>query len=92
MQIYLLTCDDKGNTHSTLQSIGAAVTTEEEARRYVEEAEIPNKGNVLGYYHGYKTIEVFDNKDDAIKYVLNKWYRVKVNKTAKLTAKEIIRL
>ncbi len=59
--IYLLLSDSDGTTSSLDRPFGVAVTTEEEAKRFVKEAN-------FGYTHSYEKITIFDNKDDAIKF------------------------
>lgn len=57
--LYLLLADGDATTFSNDTPFGAAVTTEEEAKRFVKEGK-------FGYTHSYQKITVFENKDDAI--------------------------
>ena len=60
MEVYVLLADGDGTMRSIDEPFGVAVTSEEEAKRYVEE-----KG--IGFTHSYTKLTVFDNKDDALK-------------------------
>ena len=60
-EIYVLLADGDGTMRSGNEPFGVAVTTEEEAKRYVAE-----KG--VGYTHSYCKVTVFDNKDDALDF------------------------
>jgi len=55
--------DDNGSTFSRDVPFGVAVTTEAEAKRFVEE------GN-FGYSQSYEKLTIFDNKDKAIAHSL----------------------
>ena len=63
--IYLLLSDGDGTTFSVDRPFGVAVTTEEEAKRFVKEGK-------FGYTRSYEKITIFDNKDDAIKFYSKK--------------------
>lgn len=60
MEVYILKSDSAGTMRSIDIPFGFAVTSEEEAKRFVEEGE-------FGYTHSYEKITVVDNKDDAIR-------------------------
>jgi hypothetical protein len=60
--VYVLLADGDGTMRSIDTPFGVAVTSETEAKRYVLE-----KG--IGYTHSYEKLAVFDNKDDAIKFI-----------------------
>ena len=60
-EVYVLMADGDGTMRSTDEPFGIAVTTEEEAKRYVKEGGV-------GYTHSYKKLAIFDNKDDGIKH------------------------
>lgn len=58
--IYVLLADGDGTLRSIDTPFGAAVTTKEEAERYVKEGGV-------GFTHSYTAVRIFDNKDKAIK-------------------------
>jgi hypothetical protein len=60
-EIYVLLADGDGTTRSSDTPFGVAVTTEKEAKRYVDE-----KG--VGYTHSYCKVTVFDDKEDALNF------------------------
>ena len=60
-EVFLLLSDGDGTTRSVDKSFGVAVTTEDEAKRFVEEGK-------FGYTHSYEKLVIFDNKDTGIKY------------------------
>lgn len=57
--VYILMSDGDGTMRSRDTPFGIAVSSKEEAERFVEEG-----GH--GYTHSYEKIEIFDNKDDGI--------------------------
>ena len=57
--LYVLTADFSGTMRSSQQPIGLAVTSEEEAKRYV-------KDGGVGYSHGYEEVIVCVNKDAGL--------------------------
>lgn len=59
-EVFVLLADSDGTLRSTAAPWGLAVTTEEEAKRYVK------KGGI-GYTHSYIKIKVVDTYEDAIK-------------------------
>jgi hypothetical protein len=59
--VYVLLSDGDGTMHSSDTPFGVAVTTEAEAKRYLEDGKV-------GYTHSYAKLKIFDNKDDAIKW------------------------
>lgn len=59
-EVYVLLADSDGTMRSYDEPFGVAVTTEEEAKRYVKEGGI-------GYSQSYQKLIVFDNKDEVIK-------------------------
>lgn len=60
-EIYLLLADGDGTMRSSDTPFGVAVTSEEEAKRFVAEGKV-------GYSHSYQKLVVFDDKDDAIRH------------------------
>lgn len=71
-EIFLLLEDSDGTLRSRDTPFGVAVTSEKEAKRFVEEDDI-------GYTRSYEKIVIFDDKDDAIKYAFPT-YKPKVDK------------
>jgi len=61
-EVFILKADGDGTTFSRDQPIGVAVTTEEEAKRYVSEGGV-------GYTHSYEKVIVFANKDDGLAHL-----------------------
>lgn len=61
-EIFVLLADGDGTMRSQDTPIGVAVTTEEEAERFV-------KDGGVGYSHSYVKVQVFDNKDDALNHL-----------------------
>lgn len=61
-EIYILLADGDGTMRSVDTPWGAAVTTEEEAKKYVK------KGGV-GYTHSYVKVKVFDTSKEAINII-----------------------
>lgn len=59
-EIFVLLAGSAGTLRSTDASWGYAVTTEEEAKRYIK------KGGI-GYTHSYAKIKVVNTYEDAIK-------------------------
>lgn len=70
--VYVLLADGDGTMRSIDEPWGVAVTTEEEARRYV-------KRGGIGYSHSYTKVRVFERYGDARKAIypealrLNEW-------------------
>lgn len=60
-EVYVLMCDSDGTMHSIDRPFGVAVSSEDEAKRFVKEGK-------FGYTHSYEKLFIFDNKDDAIKW------------------------
>jgi hypothetical protein len=60
-EIYLLLADLDGTMRSGQDPFGVAVTSEEEAKRFVQ-------GGNVGYSHSYQKLQIFDNMDDAIAF------------------------
>ena len=60
--IYVLLADGDGTMRSSDTPFGVAVTSEEEAKKFIE-----NGG--VGYTHSYKKLTVFDSTEDAIEFV-----------------------
>jgi hypothetical protein len=60
-EIFILLADGDGTMRSCDEPFGVAVTTEDEAKRYVSE-----KG--VGFTHSYCKVTVFDNKDEALDF------------------------
>lgn len=63
--VYVLMADGDGTMKSVDEPIGVAVTTLEEAKKYVSEGGV-------GYSHSYQALRVFKSKDDAINWKYNK--------------------
>lgn len=63
-KVYVLLSDGDGTMRSQDTPFGVAVTTEEEAKRFVKE------GN-FGYTHSYEELYIFDDKDEGIKHYVN---------------------
>lgn len=61
-EVYVLLADGDGTMRSGCDPFGVAVTTKEEAERYL-------KDGGVGFYHSYSKVRIFDNKDEAIKWV-----------------------
>ena len=59
--IFVLLSDGDGTMHSKDTPFGVAVTTEEEAKRFVA------KGS-FGYTHSYEKLRVFDTFEEGIKF------------------------
>ncbi len=57
--VYVLKSDEDGTTRSHDESLGVAVSSEAEAKRFVEEG-----GH--GFTHSYEELVIFEDKDDAI--------------------------
>ena len=59
--VYVLLCNSDGTMRSIgyNEPFGVAVTSEEEAKRYVKEGGV-------GYDHSYEKLAIFENKDEAI--------------------------
>lgn len=60
--VYILLADPDGTMRSIDMPLGLAVTSKEEAERFVKEGG-------FGYSHSYDEITIFDNKDDALRHV-----------------------
>jgi len=58
MNVYVLMTDADGTMRSSDYPIGFAVTTKEEADRYILEGG-------MGYTHSYITVKVIEDKDEA---------------------------
>ncbi len=67
-EIYLLLADGDGTMRSINTPFGVAVSSLEEAQRFVLEGGV-------GYTHSFQKLTVFDNKDIAIEYVYPKHTR-----------------
>lgn len=61
-EVYVLLADSDGTMRSNDEPIGVAVTSKEEAERYVREG-------TVGYSRSYRKLTIFDNMDEGIKYV-----------------------
>ena len=64
-EVYVLKADGDGTLRSIDEPFGIAVTTEEEAKRFVEEGGV-------GYTHSYEKLKIFENKDDGINYIFHR--------------------
>lgn len=64
-KVYILLADGDGTMRSIDTPFGVAVTSREEAERFVKEGG-------FGYSHSYESVTIFDNKDDAIRHVCPK--------------------
>jgi len=65
-EVFVLLSDGDGTLRSKDEPFGVAVSTEAEAKRFVEE------GN-CGYTQSYQKLIVFDDKDEALKHAFNKY-------------------
>jgi len=75
-EIFVLLSDGDGTMRSQDEPFGIAVTTENEAKRYVAE-----KG--VGYTHSYCKVTIFKDKEDALNFVfLGRKERRKINAEA----------
>lgn len=63
-EFFVLLADGDGTMRSVDKPWGAAVTTEDEAKKYVE------KGGI-GYSHSYTRVKVFDTYEDAKKEIFH---------------------
>lgn len=57
--VHVLLADSDGTMRSRDEPFGVAVTSEEEAKRFVADGKV-------GYRHSYTKVRVFDNKDAAL--------------------------
>ena len=64
-EVFVLLEDGDQTTRSIREPFGVAVTTEAEAKRYVEEGRDPST-------YGYQRLRVFSNYDDACRSVYGK--------------------
>lgn len=64
-EVFVLQADSDGTMRSQDTPIGVAVTSEDEAKRFVKEGGV-------GYSHSYVKVQVFDNKDDALNHLYPK--------------------
>ena len=77
-EFFVLLADGDGTMCSSDEPFGVAVTTEDEAKRYVAE-----KG--IGYTHSYCKVTVFDNKEDALNFAFpGRESRLRNNKEEKV--------
>ncbi len=60
-EVFVLLADGDGTMRSQDEPFGVAVTTEEEAKRYV-------KDGCVGYTQSYVKVTVFKDKDKAIRF------------------------
>ena len=60
-EIFVLLTDGDGTIRSIEEPFGVAVTTEKEAKRFVEEG-------YVGYSQSYCKVKIFTNKDDVINW------------------------
>ncbi len=60
-EVYVLLADGDGTMRSVDEPFGVAVTTKEEAERFVLEGGV-------GYSHSFCKLAIFDDKDDAINF------------------------
>lgn len=61
MEVFVLLTDSDGTLRSHDEPFGVAVTTEEEAKRFV-------KDGGVGYTHSYAKLVVFADKDAALRH------------------------
>jgi len=62
-EVFVLLADGDGTMHSGNDPFGVAVTTEDEAKKFVDEGG-------FAYSHAYQKLVVFDSKDEALKWYL----------------------
>ena len=60
-EVYILMADCDGTMHSRNMPFGVAVTSKEEADKFVKEGGV-------GYFHSYEKVRIFTSKDEAIKF------------------------
>lgn len=60
-EVYILMADTDGTMRSSDSPIGVAVTSLEEAKRFVEDCDV-------GYSRSFQKISVYQNKDEAMKF------------------------
>ena len=58
-EVYVLLADGDGTMRSNDTPFGVAVTTEDEAKRFVAEGK-------FGYSHSYEKVKIFETKDEAL--------------------------
>jgi hypothetical protein len=61
VEVFVLLMDDAGTSRSSDELFGVAVTTEEEAKRFVRDGGV-------GYSHSYAKVRVFADKDAALRH------------------------
>lgn len=61
-EIFVLLADSDGTTRSVDAPIGIAVTSEDEAKRFVRDGGV-------GYTHSYVKVLVFGDKDEGLAHV-----------------------
>jgi hypothetical protein len=64
-EVFVLLADGDGTTSSSDSPFGVAVTTEEEAQRFVREGGV-------GYSHSYVKVRVFADKDAGLRHAYPK--------------------
>ena len=69
-EIYVLLADGDGTMRSSCEPFGVAVTTKEEAERYL-------KDGGVGFYHSYTKVKIFKDKDEGLKWRYPDWKREK---------------
>jgi hypothetical protein len=72
MELFVLMADSDGTLRSSDSPIGVAVTTKEEAERFVREGKV-------GYSHSYSKVLVFADKDEALRHVYPSYRPTKEN-------------
>ena len=60
-EVYVLLADGDGTMRSSDEPFGVAVTTKEEAKRFVEDGHV-------GFTHSYRKVRIFENKDEALEW------------------------
>jgi len=60
--VYILLSDRDGTMRSTDEPIGIAVSSEKEAKRFVDECK-------YGYSQSYRKLRVFKNLDDGLNFL-----------------------
>jgi hypothetical protein len=80
-EIFILLKDDDGTMKSIDEPWGAAVLTEEEAKRYVKEGK-------CGYSRSYTKVRVFETYEEAVSVIYPPFdyvkYRIETNRKMKL--------
>ena len=64
-EVFVLLCDSSGTTFSSDEPFGVAVTTEDEAKRFVADGK-------FGYSQSYSKLTIFESSDEAKSFSVKK--------------------